>query len=344
MPLAPSSHPAAAGVAAARFIVGMSRAGTTWLCKALNEHPQVAAFGESMFFGRNWVEPTGEGRYGPEEIARVRAALLSHGTFLISVIGAGAGCLRRTGETDAKPILDAAIGRTDLRPTPGELFLALARGVAEHEGKTVWVEKTPHHLNWMDRILREVADARFVVMRREPYGFMLSYKHQGDRQIDPIRRAFERRYHPFGCAMVWRGFLRAAREAAERHGDRVLSVEFNDLRSDPGSTLDRVQAFFGLRRVDLANAVPPDNTSFPAGSRPALRGEDYFWLHLVAGSAMRDAGYARKKGPSEPLRVVWSFLRLPIWAAVNLIELRGRTSGSLVRYLARWVNPAKAAA
>ena len=32
-----------------RFIVGMGRAGTTWLSKCLNEHPDVAVFGEPFF-------------------------------------------------------------------------------------------------------------------------------------------------------------------------------------------------------------------------------------------------------------------------------------------------------
>ena len=35
------------------FIVGMSRSGTSWLAKSLNNHPQISAFGETSFFGRD---------------------------------------------------------------------------------------------------------------------------------------------------------------------------------------------------------------------------------------------------------------------------------------------------
>jgi len=55
------------------FLLGMARSGTTWLGRTLAEHPEVAVFGESSFFGRLYVPPGPDGMYGDRELARVRA-------------------------------------------------------------------------------------------------------------------------------------------------------------------------------------------------------------------------------------------------------------------------------
>ncbi len=157
---------------------------------------------------------------------------------------------------------------------------------------------------------------------------------------DRLRRGFQQRYHPLACALVWKGSMRAALSAARRHPQRTLLVQFSDLRDDAARVLDSVQEFFGLRCADLHSAVPADNTSFPGGDRPALRGEDYFWLNLVAGRMIRLSGHELRRGSPEPLRVLWSIVRLPVWAVRNYFSLRLRISGSTSRYLWRWLRSA----
>jgi len=319
-----------------RLIVGMSRAGTTWLCKCLNEHPDVAAFGESMFFGRNHLEPRGDGTYGPAELETLQTRLLEHGTCIHSVAGRGPGCLKRVGLDEIAPLVREALS-TDAAPlTPAEAFDRLAGAIARAEGKPGAVEKTPHHLNWIDRIVAAIPDARFVVMVREPYGFMASYKHQGDRQPQRIRRSFERRYHPFGCATVWKGYMRAAKRAKAARPTQVEIVCFEELRGDPAGVLDRVQRFFGLTKVELADAIPPDNTSFPEGKRPELAPEDLFWMNRLAGATVRACGFSVRPAGWHPARIAWSIVRLPFWAVRNFFSLRRRISGSTLAYLARW--------
>ena len=74
-----------------RLIVGMARAATTWLCKCLNVHSEVVAFGESLFWGRRFVAPGPDGRYEPEQVESIRLQLRGGGC-LESVLGDGAGC------------------------------------------------------------------------------------------------------------------------------------------------------------------------------------------------------------------------------------------------------------
>ena len=49
------------------FVVGMSRAGTTWMTKCLNTHSACAAFGETLFWGRLFLTPDKGGNYTEAE-------------------------------------------------------------------------------------------------------------------------------------------------------------------------------------------------------------------------------------------------------------------------------------
>jgi hypothetical protein len=326
------------------FIVGMSRAGTTWLAKCLNEHPHAVVFGETAFWGRGYVAPGADGLYGAEHLRAVRA-WLDRADWLRPMVGAAPGCYRTVRMEDGPRLLDRALGQALAPLTPAQLFTRIASAIGDAEGKPFAIEKTPHHVNWIGRIFAAMPKSRFVVMLRDPFEFMLSYKHQGDRLPESTRREFESRYHPFGCAVVCRGYLRAAERAAQRFPDRVLIVRFDELTRSPATQLDRVQRFLGLEPVDLAGRVPPDNTSFPAeaagdgAARPALRGEDVFWMSTIAGRDIHAFGAAPPRVSREPLRVIGSMLTLPAWALRNLRSMRGVTSGSIWSYLGRWWRP-----
>ncbi len=321
-----------------RFIVGMSRAATTWMCKCLNEHPHAAAFGESVYWGRRYVQPESDGRYTAEQLEEIRLRLRA-GDFIANVTRPGPGSFKSITQETIPSLVDEIFRGLPDRPTPGEVFTALCDAIAEAEGKDCAIEKTPHHINWADRILKALPEASFVVMLRDPYGFMLSYKHFGDSRPEWMRRKFRRRYHPFGCTLVWRGYIETAMAVRAVHPDQTHFVWFEDVKSDPNGVLDGVQEFLGLPNVDLLAQVPPDNTSFPGHPRPSLRGEDVFWMNLLARRSIRRTGLEFQRVPLEPIRIIWSILRLPIWAVRNIFSMRKVLSGSVFSYLLRWVRP-----
>lgn len=50
------------------FIVGTSRGGTTWMTKNLNCHPDVASFGETLYWGRSYIEPGNNNEYSDDQL------------------------------------------------------------------------------------------------------------------------------------------------------------------------------------------------------------------------------------------------------------------------------------
>jgi hypothetical protein len=322
----------------------MPRSGTTWLVKTLNLHPDVAAFGETQFWGRTYVAPDSEGLYGRAQLAAVAAHLKHNLRTSLSAIGEGPGCLRGLKPEGIDAFVEGFVAGLNPPLAPGEVFTRLCSAVAEAEGKRVCVEKTPHHVNWLDRIWRALPGVRVVLMTREPYGFALSYKHADRIPTIARKREYRRLYHPLGCALVWRTSLRAALRARARRPGQVLLVDLAEIREDEAAALDRVQRFLGLEPAAAAGGLPPDNTSFPEGERSDLAPEDVFWINLVCRREMRAMGLPRRAVGFAPWRVLLSVLRLPVWAFWKLRDLHRRSAGSTLKYIRRWLWPAQAGA
>jgi hypothetical protein len=319
------------------FIAGMSRAGTNWLAKCLNEHPDSAVFGETAFWGRYFVEPGPDGRYTTEQMRGIVERLK---TTTVQAFGTrGPGSLKHVSVDNISSLLDEAFQNCTEPMTPKEVFERLAEIITRVEGKHFAIEKTPHHINWIGRIVDHLPMAKFVVLAREPYGFMLSYKHQGDRKPPRIKESFERLYHPLVCGWIWRTYAKNCYAAAQRYPDRVHLVRFEDIETNPATVVQDVERFLGLSPLDLSSKVPPDNSSFPMEPRPILSSEDIFWMNLLARKEMKKHGYPMRPTPIAPWAVAGSIFGLPFWVIVNVFSLRNNVSGSLWRYIRQWLRP-----
>ncbi len=322
-----------------RLVVGTARGGTRWLCRTLNEHSQVAAFGESMFWGRGYVKPDRDGCYSPEQVRRMGQRFARRRW---SPHGGGPGSLRSVGPDGGGGPLTEAISRAfdavDRRLSPVDCFRTLCAAVLEAEGKSIAVEKTPHHVNWADRIIASDPSARLVVMMRAPYAFMLSYKMQGTQYDDAVRNSFRRLYHPIACALVWRTYCERVHAVARSYPENTLVVQTEKLPTSEAQVLERVQQFLQVPVEDLAGRVGRDNSSIPEGQRPQLEDADVYWMNRIAGTTMRRHGYPMQPTPDRPSAVTRSLMRLPWWAMDNALAMRRRVRSSYLGYLWRWLN------
>ncbi|XAM00173.1 sulfotransferase [Phycisphaeraceae bacterium D3-23] len=316
-----------------RFIVGMSRGGTTWMSRVLNTHPDVASFGETLFWGRRYRPTDTQGCWSRDDLDTLADELADS---LMGPSGDKPGSL-----TTEPAVLNKSVAQTirsfEAPAKPADVFEAMCRAVLDAEGKAIAIEKTPHHLNWTTRIEDAMPGARFLIMRRDPYGFMLSYKHQGDRLSNNTRRTFHALYHPIGCALVWRGYVRSIRAACERYPGQTMVVDLHQ-EPDERELLARVVEFFGLAPADLAGNVPRDNTSFPDAKRPELSGADRFWLNRIARQEIAQSGVEKQPvGLRDSFAVLGSVLYTPFWAFRVWFHMRRNTQGSTFAYLWRWV-------
>jgi hypothetical protein len=320
-----------------RFIVGLPRAGTTWMCQSLNRHPDVMAFGETMFWGKSYVPPAANGRHDLTTLERVRQNLRSRPLESTLAI-AGPGGLRRVSREQLNTVIDRALAQASAGPTPAQLFTRVARAIAAAEHKTDWVEKTPHHLLYANRILQSYPDARFIVMMRAPYSFLRSYKNQkGHAKSEASRKRFERRYHPVGGALVWRNSWRAAQSLLARAPGNSMLVRLEDIEKDPAGVMRRVHEFLQLRAVEDTLAISSRiNSAFEGTSGADLTAAEIAWMNLIAGADIQAAGYLPQPSRAAAALLSGSAAALPVWALRMAWDLRQTTSGSVTRHALRW--------
>lgn len=306
------------------FICGMSRGGTTWLGHCLNEHPQVAVFGESLYWGRNYLSPNEGGGYTTDQVRRALQLLAKD---CKAFLGEGEGNLKQIDRDQWKLLL----GRVEVKEcSPAAVFQRVCELVREIEGADFVVEKTPHHVNWIPRILNAYPSAKFAVMVRDPYGFMLSYKHQGDRKHGFAKRDLQALYHPFACAYMWRGYMNSALRMHQSFEAQTHIVRFEELRESPEKCWNDVLNFFEVPLASLVT-VSDRNSSF-TGVKRTLKPIDIFWMNLIAGSAIKEGGYLKMKSGVKIVELLGSICGLIPWGFRAAKLLKSRVPGGILKY------------
>ena len=313
------------------FITGMSRSGTTWISDRLNSFDKVVVIGETAFWGRLYIEPEDRMAYSEKEASIAFDSLCGRADKIGLIY-------RNLNKKELEKRKDKVLGSLDYPVTPCRLYDAFIDTVNFIEGTEVCIEKTPHHINWIDRIIASCPESKIIVMKREPYGFMLSYKHQGDRKPERTRKAFKRRYHPAACAIVWRGYMRSIWKYSERYPDSLLVIDNEEIAKDPVHTVKKAAEFLNIP-VDGESITDAEriNSSFQQRGRKKLSGADVFWMNLLAAKEIVYYGVREQKVLYD-ISVVKSFLDLPAWAVINMIDMKRIVKGSLFKYLINWMK------
>ncbi|MDP1616621.1 sulfotransferase [Phenylobacterium sp.] len=200
------------------FLVGSPRSGTTLFQTWLMSTGRVTSFSETHFFARLQT-------IGPRW-KRVAYALRAY-RFLDK--------WRQTQGVERRPRLFFGVDGA------AREFVACLDSKALAEGKPIWLEKTPRHLNYVALIARTTPGARFIFVRREPLGTIRSMRNararwskiQGNEDLLAISRWFADR-------------ATIELEAARRDG---LVVDYEDLIENPKEMAERVGAFLGVEPV-----------------------------------------------------------------------------------------------
>lgn len=127
------------------FLVGCPRSGTTLLQSLLTAHPQITSFPESHFF-RHLIPDRNSKRYWLAIASR-----------------------------QAKPRFEAFLKEIDRENMSSYLpqfaifqyqyiqaFFRILDTITKHQKKTIWIEKTPGHVNYIDYIEKQTRGVKFI--------------------------------------------------------------------------------------------------------------------------------------------------------------------------------------
>lgn len=289
------------------FICGMSRGGTTWIGRVLQGHPECAVFGESLFWGRNYIKPGEHGYWSSNDINSILHKLEGCHAF----IGNRQGDLKNIDKVKWKSFLNSI---TTHPKKPEDLFTEVCYAVGNLEDKPVVIEKTPHHVNWISRITSHLPQSKFIIMIRDPYGFALSYKYIYQIKKGKSKNHFKRFYHPLSCAIIWKKYYRSALKAASTIPEKTLVVEHRDLHENMYETLLRICEFLKVKPFSPRNKkFPADKNSSFTAARKELDGADYFWINLICKRELSHFGQCYKVYSYKYSEIILSFLSLVTW-------------------------------
>lgn len=267
------------------FIFGCARSGTT-LCQAmLSSHPEVAIPDETCFYSR--VYKDNYDRLGELTTDNWQEALKLSLEFY------------RIQDLQLDP---SAIKAKCLQQNPSweTIFLAILALYAEKQGVKRVGEKTPRHIAYIERLQRVFPQARFIYLVRDPRAVVLSLMNApfGSRRIG----------NSCNLWLYGHGYHQGYRNAL---GDRYKIVRYEDLVTQPESTLREICQFLSLqfspqmlqfhRRKELgfnkrdfqhmSNTLKPLFTSSVDKWREELSSAQIAIVQSALGKEMQEMGY-----------------------------------------------------
>lgn len=262
------------------FIVGMPRSGTTYVSKLLNNHALIVSSGETLFFGRLYLEPV-DGVYTKENLDYWLNKFKTMSLDNLSV--KDRKCLNLNLDTEFEKII--------LPCTPKIVFEALSNAFKKLSKKPFFIEKTPHHVQYLGRILHFYPNAKFIVLIRDPYKWLLSYKFQGSQKSKQIRTVFKRIYHPLFASLVWRKNFISVQAALKKYPKKCLVLKNEDLNNEQTNKL--LLSFMDIDFEDIS--VENVNSSFTKINKPTLTAIDIFWMNKIARKQISQSEYDLEK-------------------------------------------------
>jgi hypothetical protein len=336
------------------FVVGPSRSGTALTRALLNRHPDVSLAGETHYFddlrvgfqGRERSRLAGDDRRRCEDYFLA----LSHRPY-------GHAGAPEAGWMDREELRARA---EELGGTPDAYFEAFCHLWAEHEGGTLWGEKTPRHVFRMPEIVERYPDARMLCLVRDPRAVVASYRdwrNQGgfDLEGDPghalaLEEEHERSarsYHPIVISLLWNGQVKAMVDGREHYGDGQVRIQrYEDLAADGEEAVRSICAWLEINYDAAMLDVPMQNSSFSRFAEKAgisadavdrWRRLDDAELAVVQATCRRHMvtfGYEPIDVAPSAAELVGVWAKLPL-AAVRAVQVNRDRAGNLPAYVAR---------
>ena len=268
------------------FIIGYPRSGTTYLLHLLlsSGHYPVYNFSETHFYSYFYR------RYGSlkkdENFDRLCRDIIVSPWF-----------------KNSKLTEDEFLNNIESREYRAVLS-SFMNTISKKQNKKRWVEKTPWHLKFVNEILSDFPDAKFILIVRDPRDVVLSISKYGWNS--GILNGFTRK------AVAWRWHMEYVFKAYDIYKEKFLCIKYEDLVLDLNNTIEQINRFLNINidaellRESSFGVLGKPNSSFKnyknkSSNRAVSRWRNYlndreiFLIEYSVGNQLQKWGYDKSK-------------------------------------------------
>ncbi len=309
------------------FVVGNSRSGTTLMGNILGLNNDVFTFEELHFFGTLWSQSDRHKTLTLNQAKALAAKLLAiQDEDVISHKDP------KLFADEAKIVIDQLSTQSYTATDILQTFLTYT---AEKNQRKIPCEQTPRNVLYITELLELYPHCHIVNMVRDPRDVLLSQKYKwkirflGASNI-PYREAIRAwtNYHAITISKLWN----VAVNAADKHdnSDRVMTIRFEDLITQPENILRQVCDFTGLEftpqmlqvsqsegGVSSHKKIAPgqkgiDSSSTGKWKKGGLTQTEIYLCQQITQDNMTKHNYTIEPITANPIRIVLAWLFLPV--------------------------------
>jgi len=219
------------------FVVGRPRTGTTWLGNLIGQHSNVACVHRNNETGKYGIA---ESAYFSHIADKFGDLAIANNLIRLIEVFCNSDFFELTG-------LDKDMVYVARPQNYKGLFRLVMDRYAERKGTDFWLEKTPMHALYIDKISKYYPDAKFVVIQRNIVdqvrsAVKLTENKVRKRHTNGVKRLSLLTEKVFMYHLVYKHIKRFEK----RCPDKMIFVRYEDLLSSRRETISAVCEFLGL--------------------------------------------------------------------------------------------------
>ena len=272
------------------FIVGSPRAGTTYLRKILEKHPDILTFPGETHILTNFNVTLNEYLKKFEAENDFDKLIMS----VISAFNYGNDCAAIFADRKRYP-LDVKLEYEDLKKlnyievkNRYDAFNSYVTYTAARENKTRWVEKTQSNIHNISEIIKRFPNALFIEIYRDPRAVYYSWLH--------AKQLYFRQSTVFDFIHRWKSAINDGLKYSKQFSSQCYKIKYENLIENPEHEIKELCKFLSEEPVkEMFNSKPDDfgfdNTTKTDAWVKCLQNYEKLYIDLLTKKERKILGY-----------------------------------------------------